>query len=169
MNQNSQNNRKKAEQRQTARMQAPLGERQIVTELSEDFDLPDYQPEIKRLLRVQARVSSADTYIGAGNAECSGTVDYSILYSGADGTLYCASQTGEYRFAFPVELPADFDAGEGLICDVDSQAENVAGRVMAPRKLTLRCRLRSRAQLWGTRVFPDPIGQAAGMLSLIHI
>ena len=55
MNQNSQNNRKKAEQRQTARMQAPLGERQIVTELSEDFDLPDYQPEIKRLLRVQAR------------------------------------------------------------------------------------------------------------------
>lgn len=166
MNQNIQNNRKKAEQRQTARMQAPLGERQIVTGLSEDFDLPDYQPEIKRLLRVQARVSSADTYIGAGNAECSGTVDYSILYSGADGTLYCASQTGEYRFAFPVELPADFDAGEGLICDVDSQAENVAGRVMAPRKLTLRCRLRSRAQLWGTRVFPDPIGQAAGMQRL---
>ncbi len=157
------NNQRKNEQRQTARMQAPLGERQIVTELSEDFDLPDYQPEIKRLLRVQARVSPADSYIGAGSAECSGTVDYSILYSGADGTLYCANQTGEYRFAFPVELPADFDAGEGLICDVDSQAENVAGRVMAPRKLTLRCRLRSRAQLWGTRVIPDPIGQAAGM------
>lgn len=101
MNQNSQNNRKKAEQRQTARMQAPLGERQIVTELSEDFDLPDYQPEIKRLLRVQARVSSADTYIGAGNAECSGTVDYSILYSGADGTLYCASQTGSTALRSP--------------------------------------------------------------------
>ena len=41
MNQNSQNNRKKAEQRQTTRMQAPLGERQIVTELSEGFGLPD--------------------------------------------------------------------------------------------------------------------------------
>lgn len=165
MNQNR-TTTKKTEQRQTTRMQAPLGERQIVTELSEDFDLPDYRPEIKRLLRVQAKVSPADTYIGAGNAECSGTVEYAILYSGADGALYCATQTGEYRFAFPVELPADFDAGEGLICDVDSRPENVSGRVMAPRKLTLRCRLRSRAQLFGTRVFPDPVGQAAGMQRL---
>ena len=68
MNQNR-TTTKKTEQRQTTRMQAPLGERQIVTELSEDFDLPDYRPEIKRLLRVQAKVSPADTYIGAGNAE----------------------------------------------------------------------------------------------------
>lgn len=165
MNQNS-NTPKRAEQRQTVRMQAPLGERQIVTELTEDFDLPDYQPEIKRLLRVQAKVMPADVYIGAGNAECSGAVDYCILYSGADGALYCASQTGEYRFSFPIELPADFDAGEGLICDVDSLAETAVGRVMAPRKLTLRCRLRSRAQIWGTRIFPDPVGQMAGVQRL---
>lgn len=160
------NNQKKTEQRQTTRIQAPLEERQIVTELSEDFDLPDYRPEIKRLLRVQAKASFADTYIGAGSAECSGTVEYSVLYSGADGAIYCVTQTGEYHFAFPVELPADFDAGEGLICDVESHPENVAGRVTAPRKLTLRCRLRSRAQLRGTQVFPDPVGQAAGMQRL---
>ena len=153
--------------RKTVRMQAPLGERQMVTELSEDIELPDYQPEIKRLLRVQAKVSPADSYIGAGNVECSGTVDYSILYSGPDGTLWCATPAGPYRFAFPVELPADFDAGEGLICDVQSQPENVSGRVTAPRRLTLRCRLRSRAQLWGTRVLPDPVEQSPGMERLM--
>ena len=47
---------KEAEPRGTVRMQAPLGERQIVTELTEEVELPDYQPEIKRLLRVQAKV-----------------------------------------------------------------------------------------------------------------
>ena len=55
--------------RKTVRMQAPLGERQMVTELSEDIELPDYQPEIKRLLRVKAKESPADSYIGAGNVE----------------------------------------------------------------------------------------------------
>lgn len=160
------NNQRPAARKTTVRMQAPLGERQIVTELSEDIELPDYQPEIKRLLRVEASVSPADIYIGAGNVECSGTVDYSILYSGADGTLWCATPSGTYRYTFPVELPADFDAGEGLICDAASQPENVSGRVTAPRRLTLRCRLRSRAQLWGTRVLPDPTEQLPGIQRL---
>ena len=101
-------NRYEKEGLNTIRIQSPMGDRQIVTELAEDFSLPDYQPEIKRLLRVKATVSPADKYIGAGSAECSGTVDYCILYSGNDGGLYCTNQTGEYRFTAPVELPADF-------------------------------------------------------------
>ena len=160
------NHPKNTSRKTTVRMQAPLGERQIVTELSEDIELPDYQPEIKRLLRVEANVSPAEVYIGAGNVECTGTVDYSILYSGADGMLWCATPSGAYRYTFPVELPADFDAGEGLICDTASQPENVSGRVTAPRRLTLRCRLRTRAQLWGTRVMPDPTEQLPGIQRL---
>ena len=158
---------KEAEPRGTVRMQAPLGERQIVTELTEEVELPDYQPEIKRLLRVQAKVMPPDVYIGAGNAECSGTVEYSVLYAGTDGTLWCSTPSGSYRFSFPVELPADFDAGEGLICDAHCLPETVSGRVTAPRKLTIRCRLRSRAQLWGTRILPDPLEQSPCMERLM--
>ena len=32
-------------------MQVPINEKTLVTELSGDFTLPDYQPEIKRLLQ----------------------------------------------------------------------------------------------------------------------
>lgn len=159
-------NEKKTDARAPIRMQAPLGERQTVTELSEDFTLPDYQPEIKRLLRVRANVQPPEIYIGAGNVECSGTVDYTVLYSGNDGALYCTDQSGEYRFSFPVELPADFDAGESVLCDVESLPETVTGRVSAPRKLTLRCRLRSRAHLFGTRVLPDPVEPSPGIQRL---
>lgn len=108
-----------------------------------------------------------DVYIGAGNAECSGTVEYSVLYAGTDGTLWCSTPSGSYRFSFPVELPADFDAGEGLICDAHCLPETVSGRVTAPRKLTIRCRLRSRAQLWGTRILPDPLEQSPCMERLM--
>lgn len=139
------------ENQNAVRMQALLGDRHVVTELSEDFSLPDYQPEIKRLLRVKATVSPADKYIGVGNAELSGTVDYCILYSGNDGALYCTNQSGEYHFTAPVELPADFEIGEGILCDVESVPETVTGRVAAPRRLSVKCRLHSRVRLYGMR------------------
>ncbi len=137
------------------RLQSRICDRRIVTELSSDFSLPDYQPEIKRLLRVQATVSPTDKYIGAGSAEFSGTVDYKILYSGNDGELYCATEVGEYRFACPLEMPLDFEIGEGLICDVENRPENPSGRVTGPRKLCVKCRLHSRVRLLGTRVINE--------------
>ena len=138
-----------------ARMQAPMGDRTVVTELSEEFSLPDYQPEMKRLLRVRATVLPADQYIGAGNAECAGRIDYSILYTGNDGALYCTSQSGEYQFSVPLEIPSDFEASEGIVCNVESLPEQTSGRVVAPRKLAVKCKLRSRVRLYGTRMLSD--------------
>lgn len=150
-----------------ARMQALISEKQIVTEINEDFSLPDYQPEIKRLLRVRATVSLPDTYVGAGAAECSGKIDYSILYCGNDGALYCTNQTGEYRFSSPLELPRDFELGEGLVCDVESSPELLSGRVIAPRRLSVKCRLRSCVRLYGTRVIGERM-QELGGLECLH-
>ena len=131
--------------------QAQLCDRQIVTELSSDISLPDYQPEIKRLLRVCVNASPVDKYVGSGSAELSGSVDYSILYAGNDGELYCANQTQEYRLTVPVELPPDFDPVEGILCDAKSLSESAVGRVTAPRKLSIKCRLRTRVRMYGMR------------------
>lgn len=136
---------------QERRMQATVCDRQIVTELTSDFSLPDYQPEIKRLLRVRATVLPPDKYVGAGSAEISGTVDYSILYAGNDGALYAVNQSEEYHCAAPIELTAAFDVGEGLLCDAESVAELAVGRVMAPRKISVKCRLRSRIRVLGNQ------------------
>ena len=133
-----------------ARLQAPIGDRVVVTEMSEEFSLPDYQPEMKRLLRVKATILPSDQYVGTGNAECSGRIDYCILYTGNDGALYCTNQSGEYQFSAPLEIPSDFEAGEGILCYADSVPEQTVGRVIAPRKLMIKCRLRSRVRLYGT-------------------
>lgn len=134
------------------RMQAEMGVREVVTELAEEFSLPDYQPEMKRLLRVRATVMPPDRYIGGGRAECAGRIDYSILYTGNDGAMYCANQSGEYAFSAPMEIPSDFDGGEGILCSVECTPEQTTGRVMAPRKLSVKCRLRARVRFFGTRV-----------------
>lgn len=139
------------EQGQKWTVQVPLCDRQILTELSADVSLPDYQPEIKRLLRVRATALPTDKYVGAGSAEISGSVEYRILYTGNDGGLYCATHTEEYRMSVPVETPSDFDPSEGIVCDAVTLAEPAIFRAAAPRRISLRSRLRTRVRMYGLR------------------
>ena len=143
------------------RMQGKIAEREVLTDLSDDFALPDYQPPVKRLLRVRATVHPADTYIGGGNAELTGVVDYFVLYAAEDGGIYNTQQTGEYRFSVPVEFPEGFDPAEGLTCDAEVLPESVTGRAAGPRKLNLKCRLRSKVKLYGVRIPYDVEGADA--------
>lgn len=149
------------EPRASVRMQVPLCDRRGVTELSADFSLPDYRPEIKRLLRVRATVLPPDKYIGAGNADFSGGIEYSILYAGNDGALYCINETGDYQFGVPLEITSDIDLNDGMTCDVDLLTESVTGRVAAPRKVSVRCRLRTHVRLYGTRVLEESLSGAS--------
>ena len=144
-----------------ARIQDLMCDRQSVTELSGDFSLPDYQPEVKRLLRVKATVSPPDKYIGAGNADFSGMVDYCVLYAGNDGALYSVTEAQEYQFSVPLERTMDFDLADGLVCDVEVFPDGVTGRVLAPRKLSVKCRLRSHARFYGARYLEESISGAA--------
>ena len=137
------------------RVQTLLCDKQEINEVSAEVSLPDYQPEIKRLVRVSATVSPPAHYVGAANTELSGSVDFCILYTGNDGSLYSTSHTSEYRIAIPVDLPSDAVLGEGLVCDADILPEPCNARVLAPRKLSIKCRLRARMRLFGIRLIEN--------------
>lgn len=145
------------EERGGVRIQSPICDRQNALELSSDFSLPDYQPEIKRLLRVQATPLPPERYIGAGNADFTGTICYTVLYAGNDGELYSTKETGEYHFSLPVEMTSDFEWNEGITCDCELIPEHTVGRVIAPRKFSVKCRLRSRVRMWGTRFLEETV------------
>ena len=127
-------------------LQIPLCNKTVLTEVAGDFSLPDYQPEIKRLLRIRPCVLPASHYAGAGNAEFAGTLDYYVLYMGNDGGLYCAPLHTEYLISAP------FEEGQGsaTLCMADVVPESVVGRVSAPRKLNIRCRLSAGVRIFGT-------------------
>ena len=140
------------ESRSGLRVQMPICDKQLVSEIASDFSLPDYQPQIKRLLRVRATVLPADKYVGTTAAELSGKIEYGIFYTGNDGALYCTTQVGEYQLSCPFEMPAELDLNEGVTCDADTLCDTVIARVVAPRKISVKCRLRSRIQLFGNIV-----------------
>ena len=67
------------------RIQSPVMARSAIQELSDDFSLPDYKPEIRRMISVTAAVSPAAHYLTPGHAEFAGSVKYCIQYEGGDG------------------------------------------------------------------------------------
>lgn len=127
----------------------PLCDRTVTIEASGEFTLPDYQPEIRRLLSVTPVVLPAAKYVGASQLEWNGTVDYQVLYVSADGGLCSLSLSSEYASSLPLEADGDVDLGMGVSSFVTSVAESVSSRVSAPRRLSIRCRIRSHACAYG--------------------
>lgn len=149
----------------TEGLQIPLCEKTVRTEVAGDFSLPDYQPEIKRLLRIRPCVLPASHYAGSGNADFSGTLDYYVLYMGNDGGLYCAPLHTEYGFAVPFEQ----DDAQVSLCMADVVPESVVGRVSAPRKLSIRCRLRSDVCVMGTLSATESMQGTVDPFSVEHL
>lgn len=128
--------------------QMPIGERALNTELSSDLTLPDYQPEIKRLLKISASVLPPSKYVGDNQAEFSGNIDYYVFYTGSDNEIYCAPLTGEYKIEVPTLQGVDWSLSN-LVGSIDIQPDMISGRVVSPRKLNVKCRLKSQARILG--------------------
>lgn len=147
---------------ETRYMTVPICRQSVRSELSGDYTLPDYHPEIRRLLHVSANVLPPAKYVGGSRVELDGTVDYQILYVGADGELYTAPLTGEYSVAVPLEGGTDIDMGEGVCVMATSRADSISPRVTGPRKLTLRTRLQTEVSAYGKQMLSEHVrGEAA--------
>lgn len=130
-----------------AYIQVPINEKSTTTDLSGDFTLPDYQPEIKRLLRVNARVLPPSRYIGDSEGEFAGSIDYYVHYIGSDNQIYCAPVSTEYKTSVPMDKN-DLTL-VNMTADAEIIPESVGGRVTSPRKLNIKCRLKTRARMYG--------------------
>lgn len=131
-------------------VQLPYPPRQMTAEVAGDFTLPDYQPEIRRLLRIGVNLLPPDPDRSEG--DLMGTMDYYVLYVGQDGGVYCAPLSTEYRLSSPTEggqtgMPGAI--GEPTVCLCDLSSDVPVGRVVAPRRLHIRCKVKARARAYG--------------------
>lgn len=132
----------------------PLYERSFGTDVSGEFTLPDYQSEIRRILHVFCTVLPPAKYVGTGSVEFNGTVDYQVLYVGNDGGMYSAPLSSAYSFSVPLEN-ADYSEnmdGVSVLCSI--AVEGVSTRVSAPRRLSIKCRMRPNVRVYG-RILPE--------------
>ncbi len=114
----------------------------IVCEAQGDYTLPDYQPEIRKILHVRATALPAGRYMSAARAEFAGTVSHTILYADAEGKLAAVTLDADYEFNTPLPEEGDY------IAVSDSMAESTSCRLAGPRKLTLRTKVRSLVHLY---------------------
>ena len=104
-------------------------------DITAEYTLPDYLPDINRLLRVSAVAEKPEKYCSGSDIEYDGKIIYSIVYATADGEIRCAVFDGDYSGSVSAgEL--DFSTAA-----VETRTENVSCRLSGPRKLTVKCKL----------------------------
>lgn len=113
-----------------------------VTDSAAEVTMPDYYPEVRRVVAVFAEALPDSKYISDGKLEYGGTVSFCVLYIGDDNSLSCVPYSGEYSDSLKLTLPDGIE-GTGSI-KIFAGAENVQCRVTAPRKLSLKAKIRSQ-------------------------
>ena len=122
----------------------PVCDKNMTVELNTELSMPDYQPEVRRLLRVSVTLTPPEAYFDGSRVGMNGEAVYNILYAAEDGELYSAEAREHYDLN---EAIKGHDCAESLTLVCDVTPESLVSRVTAPRKLSLRCRLRGK--IWG--------------------
>lgn len=124
-------------------VQTAFCDKTLTDEIAQDFTLPDYQPEIRKLLSVTPSILPPSRFLGAGEAEFAGNVAFTVLYIGGDGGLYTTELSAPYTFRVPMEGDERFAGNMPLQVDAETTVDSLITRVSAPRKLSVKCRLRA--------------------------
>lgn len=127
----------------------------VGSEVSLEYALPDYEEEIKKLLKVRVRLLPPASYVGGGNASFSGTVCFDLLYASPEGKLCTVTLAENYELSAPILKDADIDYSDEIFACCDLQPESTVSRVLAPRKVSLRCRLRAAVRAYGKRTLSE--------------
>ena len=145
------------EELSTCRIMMPIIKREVNVDISEDVTLPDYLPEIRKVLCVRELLLPPAKFIGGGKVEISGVADFTLIYVSGEGKLCSAPISAEYSFSLPLENMSDFEISEGLTAIAHTVSDGSSVRLSAPRRLQLRSRLRSFVGVWGKMLCAEKI------------
>lgn len=126
-----------------------------------DFLLPDYEPEVFRVLTTRVAPAVQQLRASGGRLEVTGVCAVSVLYLGADPhTLHAVRQS--VPFTKSIDLPADGEVQARCI----PRCYHVSARAVSGRRLEVRCGLSLR--LRAARQVPRPVlcGEGGGGVQL---
>ncbi|MCQ2435677.1 MAG: DUF3794 domain-containing protein [Clostridia bacterium] len=113
-----------------------------VSEAVAEYNLPDYLPDIARLMRTSVRFTQSGQYINGTTLEYDGRLDYSIIYATSDGRIKSTSFSSEAHGKID-GVNADGD------CEIvpDISVQSLTCRLQNPRRLSARTRLSATADV----------------------
>ena len=119
-------------------------EKTMSGDFSTELSMPDYEPEIRRLLRVGVTLTPPAGFADTGRLGMNGEIIYDILYAGNDGALYSTRTRESYELAEAFKSNEKASDITSIVCEITP--ESLVSRATAPRKLSLRCKLRGHAR-----------------------
>jgi len=144
----------------TAALSSPALLTSFTHDNSADFILPEYMAPIRRVVSVEVTVLPESRFLNGPALEFGGTLAFSVLYVGEDGTLSCASVTTEYTASCAL---GDTQIADTSRIGADTSAENVTCRVTGPRAITLRTKMRTALLLLEQKTVEETILDSAGI------
>ena len=112
-------------------------------EVLSELVLPDYLPDVSRLLRTEATLGAINSYASGGQVEYDGKIDHTVVFATSDGRIKSIPLSAE----FEGELSAPDISGD-VVTDVDVLVESVNCRLQNPRRLTVRTKLAVGADIY---------------------
>lgn len=105
-------------------------------EVTAEYNLPDYLPDVNRLLKISAKIADHGSYLAGENAEYDGKLRFFVLYATSDGSLKEAEFDADYSGSMPV-------MGTAPDCDfhVEAEPQGVSCRLQNPRKLIAKAKV----------------------------
>ena len=103
-------------------------------ESSAEYILPDYNPDLRKLLYTWCEVKPAGKFSSDEQVDFSGVVEYRCIYADKDGEMSEVSFTSDYEYS--VNL-----TGEAQDADSIPTVQNYQIRVLGPRKISAKASL----------------------------
>lgn len=123
-----------------------------ISEVSEEFTLPDYVAEIRKVLSVAGEALLEGKYIedkgDSSSVELNGSVTYSVAYTDDEGKLFSIPLNSSFQIKLPIALGS-------RVLSCTTTVESISCRVMAKRKLSLKARLKTRLLSFVDAKLPD--------------
>lgn len=124
-------------------------------EISAEYNLPDYLPDINRLLKVSAKICETSHFLSGDTLEYDGRLKCFLLYATGDGNL----KSAEFERDFSGNTSVSGTSGD---CDIRfcADIETVSCRLQNPRKLTAKIKLALTSAVYcGIATTPNVIGK----------
>lgn len=104
-------------------------------ECSAEIILPDFYPDVRKILHVSAEPHPISVFASGDGLECSGGVNFDVVYLDFDGTVCSVSFNGDYDF----KLKADTEKYKDSL--METKLASVSLRLMSPRKIAAKAML----------------------------
>lgn len=125
---------------------------------AEDFTLPDYMPEIRRVIAVEATPLPESRFLTGAAVEFGGTITYSVLYIGDTGEVYSAPLSSEYTASVAL---GDASVADAAGLGIDTHLDSVTCRAAGPRKLSLKSRMKTGIVAYAPAPLSESVRDAA--------